>query len=67
MTIEESLEQACGKAALLRYLAAVASTSDQAPDAHVFAGIEDVCGEIERLTRAVRKGLGVEELEIEVP
>jgi hypothetical protein len=53
------------QAAMLRFLAAAASTSDERPDPHALSGIADVCAQIAVIARGVRRALSAEVLGLE--
>lgn len=57
LTVEEALKRAETKAAALRYLTDLASSSRESPDPAVFEGLGDILGEIEDLVRQSRKAL----------
>ena len=61
-TVEESLRLAENRAAVLRYLADLASRSPVLPDERVMSGISDLCEEIESTVRSTRRSLDVEVL-----
>ena len=55
VNIEEALRQMQSKAAVVRYLGSTAVLIPDAPDAMVLAGVGEVCEDIERLSRSVKK------------
>jgi hypothetical protein len=68
MTVEEALRQLVDRAAMLRFFAdsAAATNGGETPAPEVFSGIADTCGEIERITRAIRRALSGEALDAEL-
>ena len=62
ITVEESLKRVESRAAVLRYLANLASQSPEHPDPSVLSGMGDVAEDIEETVRAIRRGLDIEAL-----
>jgi hypothetical protein len=57
MTAEEGLRRAEQYAAVIRYLADVTGEPHEVPSRAALAGLADVCDQIERLIKSVRRSL----------
>jgi hypothetical protein len=66
MTVEECLLAIRSKAALVRYLTSSQTITEEVPDSAVFAGLAEICSDIERLARMITGAVGIKALSVEI-